>query len=60
MAIFDWFKNDLESIEAQGCKVDPAVSKMTRDHNSQANEADRLFQEKQARDREERKSRRNQ
>lgn len=59
MAFFNWFNNSLESIEAQGCEVEPEVSKLSRDYSKQADEADRILQENQARALRARKAKKN-
>lgn len=59
MAFFNWFNDNLEHIKAQECEVEPEVSNLTRDYSKQADEADRLLQEKQAHARKERKAKKN-
>ncbi|UBF28524.1 hypothetical protein K9N68_11975 [Kovacikia minuta CCNUW1] len=59
MAFFNWFNDNLGHVKAQGCEVEPEVSKLTADYGKQADKADRLLQEKQARARKERKEKKN-
>ena len=56
MAIFDWLNKQLDDLQEQGHTINQTVESFRKDYSQQADEAKQLLRDKQALEREERKS----